>query len=214
MLGGISGISSYMNNYQYYSSVRTAGVSYAAQAREAERTGTLAAVSHVSVTGRAANPGVPVEPVSPVGAVSKNGTNGISRAIPFLRKGMDPAELSVRMRIQYSDELQKSREEGECQTCERRKYQDGSDDPGVSYKTPTHIAPEQAASEVRGHEMEHVAREQAKAEQEGSKVISQSVTVHTAICPECGKTYVSGGTTRTTTMSNEGEGKEIYGEEY
>lgn len=118
------------------------------------------------------------------------------------------------MRIQYSDELQKSREEGECQTCKRRKYQDGSDDPGVSYKTPTHIAPEQAASAVRKHEMEHVVREQAKAEQEGSKVISQSVTVHTAVCPECGDTYVSGGTTRTMTMENEGERNDTYGKEH
>jgi len=92
-------------------------------------------------------------------------------------------------------------EEGECQTCKERKYQDGSDDPGVSFKTPTNIAPEQVASAVRGHENEHVVREQAKARQEGRKVVNQSVTYHTAICPECGKAYVSGGTTRTVTKA-------------
>ena len=45
-------------------------------------------------------------------------------------------------------------------------------------------------------------REQAKAQREDRKVVSQSVTIHTAICPECGDVYVSGGTTRTTTKAN------------
>ena len=93
-------------------------------------------------------------------------------------------------------------EEGRCETCEKRKYQDGSDDPGVSFKTPTNIKPEQAAAAVRGHEMEHVVREQAKAGREGRKVVSQSVAIHTEICPECGKAYVSGGTTRTVTRAD------------
>lgn len=87
----------------------------------------------------------------------------------------------------------------ECKTCESRKYKDGSDDPGVSFKTPTNIRPENAASAVRAHEGEHVVREQAKAQREGRTVVSQSVTYHTAICPECGTPYVSGGTTRTVT---------------
>ena len=132
--------------------------------------------------------------------------------IPTLREGMDPAEFAVRSRIQYVDQEQDTQgvqtgksaqevmEEGECQTCKERKYQDGSDDPGVSFKTPTQIAPEQAASAVRGHEQEHVVRERAKAQREDREVVSQSVTLHTAICPECGKAYISGGTTRTTTQ--------------
>jgi len=93
-------------------------------------------------------------------------------------------------------------EESECQTCAKRKYQDGSDDPGVSFKTPSHVSPEMAASAVRGHENEHVVRERAKATMEDRKVVSQSVTYHTAICPECGKVYVSGGETRTVTAGN------------
>lgn len=97
---------------------------------------------------------------------------------------------------------QEEMEEAECETCKNRKYQDGSDDPGVSFKTATNVAPEMAASAVRGHENEHVVRERAKAEQEDRKVVSQSVTMHTEICPECGDVYVSGGTTRTVTKAD------------
>lgn len=90
-------------------------------------------------------------------------------------------------------------EDGECQTCASRTYQDGSNDPGVSFKTATKVDPDAAAGAVRGHEMEHVMREQFKAEQANRRVVSQSVVMHTAICPECGSSYVSGGTTRTVT---------------
>lgn len=103
---------------------------------------------------------------------------------------------------QGAESAQEALEAGECETCESRKYQDGSDDMGVSFQTPTDIKPEQAASAVRGHEMEHVYREQAKASREGRKVVSQNVTMHTEICPECGKSYVSGGTTRTVTKAD------------
>lgn len=103
---------------------------------------------------------------------------------------------------QGAESAQEALEEGECETCESRKYQDGSDDMGVSFQAPTNIKPEQAASAVRGHEMEHVYREQAKAGREGRKVVSQNVTMHTEICPECGKSYVSGGTTRTVTKAD------------
>ena len=103
---------------------------------------------------------------------------------------------------QGAESAQEALEAGECATCESRKYQDGSDDMGVSFQTPTNIKPEQAASAVRGHEMEHVYREQAKASREGRKVVSQNVTMHTEICPECGKPYASGGTTRTVTKAD------------
>lgn len=90
-------------------------------------------------------------------------------------------------------------EDAECKTCAERKYQDGSDDPGVSFKTAAHISPDQAAAKVRSHEYEHVVREQAKAEREDREVVSQSVQLHTSICPECGRSYVSGGVTNTVT---------------
>ena len=100
------------------------------------------------------------------------------------------------------ESAQQAAEEGRCETCEKRKYQDGSDDMGVSFQTPTRVDPDLAASAVRGHENEHVVREQAKAQREDRKVVSQSVTLHTDICPECGKTFISGGTTRTTTKAD------------
>ena|GEM_PF-1431919 len=93
----------------------------------------------------------------------------------------------------------------ECQTCKSRRYQDQSNDSGVSYQTPTKISPEKAASAVRAHENEHVTREQAKAKQKGREVVSQSVVLKTAICPECGKVYISGGTTTTVTRAKDKE---------
>lgn len=89
----------------------------------------------------------------------------------------------------------------ECQTCKNRKYVDGSDDPGVSFKTPSKIKPEAAASMVKQHEMQHVSRNKAKAQAEKREIVSQSVTMHTGVCPECGKVYVSGGTTYTVTKN-------------
>lgn len=84
----------------------------------------------------------------------------------------------------------------ECQTCKNRKYQDGSDEM-VSFKSAAHISPEASASRVRAHEQEHVSNAFTKAAQEGGKVLSANVTLKTAICPECGRSYVAGGTTAT-----------------
>ena len=89
----------------------------------------------------------------------------------------------------------------ECQTCENRQYKDGSDDPGVSFKTAGKIPTGSVAATVRGHEQEHVVRERAKASRENKNVISQTVRLKSDICPECGKSYVSGGETVTVTKS-------------
>lgn len=84
----------------------------------------------------------------------------------------------------------------ECQTCKNRKYKDGSDEM-VSFKSPAHISPESAASAVRAHEQEHVSNAYSKAAKENGRVVSASVSIRTAICPECGRSYVAGGTTST-----------------
>ncbi len=84
----------------------------------------------------------------------------------------------------------------ECETCKNRKYQDGSDE-NVSFKAAAHIDPDAAASRVRGHEQEHVRNAYKDAAQNNGKVISCNVAIRTAVCPECGRTYVSGGTTST-----------------
>ena len=78
----------------------------------------------------------------------------------------------------------------ECQTCKNRKYKDGSDEM-VSFKSPAHISPEKSASAVRAHEQEHVTNAYAKAATNNGKVLSASVSIHTDICPECGRSYVS-----------------------
>jgi hypothetical protein len=98
----------------------------------------------------------------------------------------------------------------ECQTCSDRKYQDISNDPGVSFKTPSKIAPGNAGAAVMSHEQEHVRNEAAKAAKENRRIVSQSVTIQTSICPECGKSYVSGGTTRTVTKSDNTSEKKDY----
>ena len=270
MINAISGYNPYTYGvYGSYSSSRSA------RALEESK----AAQSGVATTARKVHqPETPVQPVTPIRPVS--GEDPAQAGL--LRYNSDPAEMAVRMRIEYPEDnaqqgnavgaeelqnpilpgaeeetipaptlpnaqeeaapalnlpgakeegapaltlpgakendngakevedpalsenksAQEVMEEGECQTCKERKYQDGSDDPGVSFKTPTNIAPEQAASAVRGHENEHVVREQAKAQREDRKVVSQSVTYHTSICPECGKVYVSGGTTRTVTKAD------------
>lgn len=84
----------------------------------------------------------------------------------------------------------------ECQTCKERKYQDGSDE-DVSFKAAAHIDPNAAASRVRSHEQEHVSNAYKDAAENNGKVLSCNVSLKTAVCPECGRTYVSGGTTAT-----------------
>lgn len=86
----------------------------------------------------------------------------------------------------------------DCETCANRKYQDGSDEGNVSFKSAAHISPESAASKVRAHENEHVSNAYKKAALENGEVVNASVSIHTSICPECGRTYVSGGVTNTT----------------
>ena len=85
----------------------------------------------------------------------------------------------------------------ECQTCKERKYQDGSNE-NVSFKAAAHISPSASGAMVRAHESEHVANAYDRAAENNGKVISASVSIHTAICPEGGTTYVSGGTTATS----------------
>ena len=87
----------------------------------------------------------------------------------------------------------------ECETCKNRKYIDGSDE-NVSFKSAAHISPEAAPARVRGHEAEHVANAYKKAAEGNGKVLQASVKIQTAICPECGRTYVSGGLTTTQIM--------------
>ncbi|MCL2081940.1 MAG: hypothetical protein FWH04_01715 [Oscillospiraceae bacterium] len=81
-----------------------------------------------------------------------------------------------------------------CQACQNRVYIDQSNDGGVSFKGGGKIAPGAAASVVMSHEREHVAIAQREALSKNSNV-QTSVRIHTDVCPECKKVYVSGGMT-------------------
>ncbi len=84
----------------------------------------------------------------------------------------------------------------ECETCKNRKYQDGSNEM-VSFKAAGHIDPSNAASVVMSHEQEHVSNAYQKASLENGEVVRANVRLKTDVCPECGRTYISGGVTST-----------------
>lgn len=88
--------------------------------------------------------------------------------------------------------------EPECETCKNRTYVDGSNEGNVSFKTPGHISAKASASVVRAHEYEHVSNALAEDRKPDAKLLSVSVTLKTAICPECGSVYVAGGETKTS----------------
>lgn len=115
---------------------------------------------------------------------------------PELQNKLDTLDKQIK---NLSSRTNKAASKEECETCKNRKYKDGSDDPGVSFKSAAKINPKNARAVVSGHENEHVVRNRAKAEREGNEIVSQTVTLKTDICPECGKSYVSGGETRTVT---------------
>jgi hypothetical protein len=111
---------------------------------------------------------------------------------------MQKAE-SQKAEIQKADSVDQFQS---CHTCENRHYVDKSDDPSVSFQTPTRLSPGQAAPAVMAHEREHISNEQAKAQRNDRKVISQSITISMSQCNECHVMYVSGGTARTVTASS------------
>ena len=102
----------------------------------------------------------------------------------------------------------------DCETCKNRKYQDGSDECDVSFQTPQHIDPSAAGAAVRAHEQEHVVNAYEKAKENNGKVLSVGVSIHTAVCPECGRVYVAGGlTTSRIAYSDEDKKKNPYDEQ-
>lgn len=107
-------------------------------------------------------------------------------------QGYDNASITM---LQKSGQI-------ECETCANRKYQDGSDEM-VSFKSPSHIDPGAAAARVSAHEQEHVNNAYSKAAKMNGRVASATVSIKTSICPECGRSYVSGGETRTQIKYNE-----------
>lgn len=101
----------------------------------------------------------------------------------------------------------------ECQTCKNRKYVDGSNESDVSFKAPGHIDPGQSYATVMAHEQEHMANARQKTAGSDARLISASISLKLSVCPECGRTYVAGGTTNTTIEYSESnpydKGREI-----
>lgn len=131
--------------------------------------------------------------IAPIGFSSYNfiGMSGISgvNGVEDTKPTINPGESDVKAPGRTSAP-------SECETCKNRKYQDGSNEQ-VSFKAAAHISPEASAAAVRGHEQEHVSNAYSKAAQGGGKVLQASVSLKTAVCPECGRSYVAGGTTST-----------------
>ena len=140
----------------------------------------------------------PISYISPYASSVAGTANAMPNAqTPAQTGDVTPTSDVVKVGQAAGKKVDKTDPSYECQTCENRKYQDGSNEHDVSFKSAAKVAPEAAASAVRSHEQMHVKNAYQKAEQDNGKVISANVTIHTSICPECGKTYVSGGTTRT-----------------
>lgn len=114
----------------------------------------------------------------------------------YVYPGMNQYSFGLEKGIDDGEQKNGKMKEEECQTCKNRRYQDGSNE-NVSFKAASHISPEAAASAVRAHEGEHVANAYDKAAEKDGRVIRASVKIETSICPECGRTYVSGGVTDT-----------------
>ena len=149
-----------------------------------------------SGSGRASN-GAPAAPSAgsiekTTGAVGAVNENAQSAAVNPQEDGRTPDTTVKPGKISSP---------AECQTCKERKYVDGSNEGDVSFKSPTHISPNSAGAAVRAHENMHVQNAYQKAGKEGGKVLQASVSIHTAVCPECGRVYVSGGTTKTAISS-------------
>lgn len=127
-----------------------------------------------------------------IGAIANNYMNYNNYNLgPSMSVGTNPLDPDAEKKVG------KVSSPGECQTCKNRKYQDGSNEADVSFKAAAHISPEAAGAAVRAHEGMHVSNAYEKAAKGNGKVVQASVSIHTAVCPECGRTYVSGGTTST-----------------
>jgi hypothetical protein len=164
--------------------------------------------------GRISSPAITI-PVSPAsGTIPKGADKGAysveisqqAREMSALAKEDGQAKITPSLAAPAAPQSSDARKAGksgaiECQTCKNREYRDVSNDSSVSFQTATRIDPAAAESMVRAHEQEHVSHEQLRAKESGGEVVSQSVSIHYQTCPECGKSYVAGGTTTTTTRS-------------
>ena len=179
-------------NYGYYSTGYTSGAAFAASR-------TAAADAQASV------------PVTPVEKVPKVFSNEETERIPYTPKQLQDGRNAAyeimnaqnprsaeRLNAPSEIKSEKPTSPEDCETCKRRTYVDGSNEGNVSFKTPGHISPEASASVVKAHEYEHVSNAIREGSKPDAELLSVSVSLRTAICPECGTAYVAGGETRTS----------------
>ena len=192
MINGI-GFGSYAG-YSGYSSVPSRGNTMPASERPVSAGNPIPSVQPSS---SAAVTPAPVRPVPGGGAARvQSGTNSDQSGIsPYAVTNEDEAREAGLSEGQIRG-LKKAGQI-ECATCAGRMYQDGSDE-NVSFKSAAHVSPTAAGAAVRSHEGEHVSNAYKKAAMNNGKVMRASVSIHMAICPECGRSYVSGGTTSTS----------------
>ena len=131
---------------------------------------------------------------NPYAAYGTMGAMGISPSADGNKVGSEADSIGLGTGTGKGDNLKVNGTE--CQTCKNRKYQDGSDEM-VSFKSAAHMSPTEAGTRVRAHEQEHVSNAYDQAFEKGGKVLSASVSLKTAICPECGRSYIAGGQTTT-----------------
>ncbi len=126
----------------------------------------------------------------------------------------DPVGKAAQSGVSQTEEAGKVEQEGktrglrktkpsECMTCKNRKYVDGSDEGNVSFKAPGHISPGSSAAMVSAHEQQHVANARREGSKDNAKLMSATVRLKLAVCPECGTSYVAGGVTATTIQYSE-----------
>lgn len=120
----------------------------------------------------------------------KDAFEGAYASSPYEADKVDEGEFDT------DKKLGKKSSPANCETCKNRKYKDGSDEM-VSFKAAGHINPNAAASVVMSHEREHVSNAYQKADAGNGEVVRASVQLKMDVCPECGRTYVSGGETTT-----------------
>ena len=144
------------------------------------------------------SPAVPSGSANVAIADDNHKNSAANRTVPFPNDGL---AQGLKVELAQQEKMLKQIGAKECKTCSERRYQDGSNDPGVSFKAPTYVNPAMAGAVVSAHEQEHVQREQARAKQEGREVVSQSVRLYNSKCPECGRIYVAGGETITVTAA-------------
>ncbi|MCQ2537422.1 MAG: hypothetical protein MJ124_03375 [Lachnospiraceae bacterium] len=138
-----------------------------------------------------------VNPVSAVPEVFSNDQTERVRKTPSQIEDEREVAMGKMNADTAADKIRKKLGIEKCETCEKRTYVDGSNESDVSFKAPGHIDPDASASVVMAHEREHVANAVQEGNKKDAKLISATVQLKTAICPECGKTYVAGGVTRT-----------------